>query len=87
MKDLVQVHLLGISSIHQISHVIDHGRHDVLVLVVVSELSLVFVLVIHVLKGGETKVNQFDCLVNVLLLNKVSELELSHRLRNSDDGK
>ena len=53
-----------------------------------TELSLVvFVLVVHVLQGGETEVNQLDCLVNVLLLNKVSELELGHGLGNSDDGK
>ena len=53
---------------------------------VLTELSLVLVLVIHVLQGGETEIDQLDSLVNILLLNEVSELELSHSLRDSDDS-
>lgn len=32
--DLVQVHLLGVCLVHNGSHIVDHGRHDVRVRVI-----------------------------------------------------
>jgi hypothetical protein len=38
------------------------------------------------LKSVETEINQFDGMVDMRLLNGISEVELSHSLRNTDDG-
>jgi hypothetical protein len=53
---------------------------------VLTEFSLMFGFVMDFLKSVETKVNQLNGLVDILLLDKVSKLELSHGLRDSDDG-
>jgi hypothetical protein len=42
--------------------------------------------VMDLLKSVKTEVNQLNGLVDILLLDEVSELELGHGLRDSDDG-
>lgn len=42
--------------------------------------------VLDILQGVEAEVDQLDGLVHIALLNEVSEVELGHSLRDTDDG-
>lgn len=84
------IHLLHLLLLHDVSNVIDYARSWVFVseaiILLISSLGLLLFLV-HLLQSLETEVHKFYGLVYVRLCNSVSELELGHWLRDSNDGK
>ena len=87
-NDLILVHLFDLLLLHDVSDIIDYTSSliivtEAIILLISSDILLLFL--VDFLQGLEAEVHQLDCMVHVGLRHSVSEMELGHSLRNSND--
>jgi len=91
LVNLYSIDLLALGQLEKSAHIAhDTGQLFLQVVLVSSSLgsssSCSIALVTDLLQSSEAEIHEFDCLINIQLLDSVSEIKFRHGLRDSDDG-